>query len=347
MAQKIPATVITGFLGAGKTSLLRHMAEQAGGRRLAFLINEFGDLGVDRQVLSGCGLEGCGEEDIVELANGCICCTVADDFLPAMEAILDRADPPDHILIETSGLALPKPLVRAFNWPEIRAKVTVDGVVAVVDAAAVAEGRFAADEVAVQQQREADESLDHENPLEEVFEDQLLCADMVLLNKADLVAEDGLAQVERDLSTHTRPGAHYVRTAHAHVSPEVLLGLNAAVEDDVDNRRSHHDVEGDVAGDEHDHDDFDSFIVPLSATEDADGLQARLETLVREHNILRVKGFLHRPGLARREVIQGVGPRFSRYFDRDWRPEEKPQGQLVIIGQKGLDQAAISKALTV
>ena len=187
MAQKIPATVITGFLGAGKTSLIRNMIEQSAGKRLAFLINEFGDLGIDREMLLGCGIEGCTEDNIVELANGCICCTVADDFLPSMQALLDRDEKPDHILIETSGLALPKPLVKAFNWPEIRAQVTVDGVITVVDSKAVAEGRFADDEAAVQAQREADDNLDHDNPLEEVFEDQLLCADMVVLNKADLM----------------------------------------------------------------------------------------------------------------------------------------------------------------
>ena len=179
---KIPATVITGFLGAGKTTVIRHLLANAGGKRIALIINEFGDLGIDRELVTGCGIEGCEDDNVLELANGCICCTVADDFLPTMEQLLDREDPPEHIVIETSGLALPKPLVRAFNWPEIRSRVTVDGVVAVVDAPAVAEGRFADDPDAVQAMREADEMLDHENPLEEVFEDQLLCADMVLLN---------------------------------------------------------------------------------------------------------------------------------------------------------------------
>jgi len=141
--KKIPATVITGFLGAGKTTLIRHMLENAGGKRIALIINEFGDLGIDRQIVNGCGIEGCDEDDVVELANGCICCTVADDFLPVMEALVERDTPPDHIVIETSGLALPKPLIRAFNWPEIKTRVTVDGVVAVVDGPALAAGQFA------------------------------------------------------------------------------------------------------------------------------------------------------------------------------------------------------------
>src|SRR5690554_1024677 len=156
MTAKIPTTVITGFLGAGKTTLVRHLLAHAQGKRIALIINEFGDIGVDRDILAGCGDETCREEDMIELANGCICCTVADDFIPTMTALLNRADRPDHIVIETSGLALPQPLIAAFNWPEIKTQVTVDGVVTVIDAAAVAEGRFADDHDKVDGQRAAD-----------------------------------------------------------------------------------------------------------------------------------------------------------------------------------------------
>ena len=225
--KKIPATVITGFLGAGKTTLIRHMLENAGGKRIALIINEFGDLGIDRQIVNGCGIEGCDEDDVVELANGCICCTVADDFLPVMEALVERDTPPDHIVIETSGLALPKPLIRAFNWPEIKTRVTVDGVVAVVDGPALAAGQFASNIAAVQAQRQADESLDHDNPLEEVFTDQLLAADMVLLNKADVIGEDEAARLIAELSEKLRPGVHVVATSHGDIGVDVLLGLDA------------------------------------------------------------------------------------------------------------------------
>src|SRR5271169_4690747 len=201
---KIPATIITGFLGAGKTSLVRHLVEHAQGRRIALLINEFGELGIDRELLLGCGIQGCRPEDVVELANGCICCTVAEDFLPTLEKLLDRPDPPDHILIETSGLALPKPLVQAFAWPEVKARVTVDGVIAVVDAAAVSAGRFATDPAALAAQRAADPSVDHDNPLEEVFEDQLAAADLVVLNKTDLLSADALGAVEALLGRQLR-----------------------------------------------------------------------------------------------------------------------------------------------
>jgi cobalamin biosynthesis protein CobW len=336
MAEKIPATVITGFLGAGKTSLIRHMIEQNRGKRLAFLINEFGDLGIDRDVLLGCGIEDCGEDDIVELANGCICCTVADDFLPAMEKILGRETLPDHIIIETSGLALPKPLVKAFNWPEVRSRVTVDGVIAVVDSAAMAEGVFTADPAALLAARMADPALDHDDPLEEVFQDQLACADMVVMNKTDLVPKAAATVLRHQMAARIRPGAQVISAANARVDPAVLLGLGAGAEDDLDTRHSHHDDESD-----HDHDDFESFIITPGPIADADALEKRLRQAVAQHNILRMKGFLDRPGIARREVVQMVGPRLDRYFDREWRADEERRSHIVVIGFAGLDKKAI------
>jgi cobalamin biosynthesis protein CobW len=225
---RIPATVVTGFLGAGKTSLIQNMIRSAEGRRLAFVINEFGELGIDRELILGCGIEGCEEEDIVELANGCICCAVADDFLPSLQKLIERPNPPEHIVIETSGLALPKPLVQAFNWPEIRARATVDGVIAVIDAAAVAAGRFADDPDAVARQRAADPSLDHDNPLEEVYEDQLIAADLVILNKSDLISAEELARVRRDASRREGGG----------VAPWQPAGLRPAGPDGGGRRRS-------------------------------------------------------------------------------------------------------------
>lgn len=337
---KIPATVITGFLGAGKTTLIRHILANADGRRIALIINEFGDIGVDREVINGCGFEGCDDDDVMELANGCICCTVADDFLPTMEKLLNRPNPPEHIVIETSGLALPKPLVKAFNWPEIRSKVTVDGVVAVVDAPAVAAGQFADDPDHVQEVREADKNLDHHSPLEEVFEDQLLCADLVLLNKSDAIAEADKQGLRDIIAREARPGVKVVETVNGNIDLKVLLAMDAAVEDDLDQRPSHHDGE-----DEHDHDDFESFNVNLGDVEDPDALEERIKATTVAHDILRVKGFVHVPGKPMRHVVQAVGPRIERYFDRPWAGGETRQSRLVIIGVTGMDKVAIAKAL--
>ena len=341
MAQKIPATVITGFLGAGKTSIIRHLLENANGRRIALIINEFGDVGIDGEILKGCGIEGCEEGDILELANGCICCTVADDFVPTMEALLDRERTPDQIVIETSGLAMPKPLVKAFNWPDIRTRVTVDAVVTVVDGPAVADGLFATDPQAVQAQREADDALEHESPLEQLFEEQLGCADMVVINKSDLLGGETLDEVTAEVAGQLRPSVKVVTAAHGAVDPKVLLGLRAAAENDLDARPSHHD-----GVDDHDHDDFDTFSLEVTDSLAVDALLARLRSAIVEHDVLRVKGFAHIPGRDMRLLIQAVGGRIQHYYDRDWREDERRCTRLVVIGHKGLDEGSIRRMLT-
>jgi cobalamin biosynthesis protein CobW len=336
---KIPCTIVTGFLGAGKTTLVRHVLANAAGRRIAIIVNEFGALGIDGETLRGCGIEGC--DDVVELANGCLCCTVADEFLPAMQALLDRPNPPEHILIETSGLALPKPLLKAFGWPTIRNRVTVDGVIAVVDGPAVAAGRFADDPAAVAAQRAADDSLDHDNPLSEVFLDQIHCADLVLLNKADLLDGDGLARVRGEIAATLPRACGIVTTTEGRVDLAVLLGLDAAAEDDLAARPSCHDAENGA----HEHDDFDSFVVALPETDAPDALLARLREVAAAHDVLRMKGFAAVRGRAMRLAIQGVGARFSQHYDRAWNAGEARDGHLVVIGQTGLDRAAIARAI--
>lgn len=351
--QKIPATVITGFLGAGKTTLIRNLLQTANGRKIALIINEFGDLGVDGDVLKGCGEETCSEEDIVELNNGCICCTVADDFVPTMEKLLERDSLPDHIVIETSGLALPQPLVNAFNWPNIRERVTVDGVVTVVDSRAVADGRFAEDEERVAAQRAEDEALDHESPLEELFEDQITCADMIVFNKADLVDHGDMQSVQGHVQDRISRSVKLVKASNGSLPADVLLGLGSASESDIDNRKSHHELEheafhaehGDDAEHEHDHDEFESFVVETGAVENAAAFVAALKPIIETHDILRLKGFIEVSGKPMRLVIQAVGQRVDDYFDREWKQDENRSSRLVVIGLEGLDKASIASAI--
>jgi cobalamin biosynthesis protein CobW len=335
---RVPCTIVTGFLGAGKTTLIRHVLANAQGRRLAVIVNEFGDIGIDGEILKGCGDAACPEENIVELANGCLCCTVADEFVPALDAILARQ--PEHIVIETSGLALPKPLVQAFLWPAIRSRVTVDGVVAVVDGAALADGRVAADLEALARQRAADNALDHDDPIEEVFQDQIACADLVVLNKRDLLDDAGMARARAAIANALPRSVKIVTVSDGKVDAGALLGLGVGSEDDIANRRTHHDNE-----EEHDHDDFDSFIVPLSEIADPAALAARVASVAETFDVLRVKGFAAVSNKPMRLLVQGVGPRVTHQYDRPWTAVEARQGRLVVIGLKGLDRAAVTRAL--
>lgn len=338
--EKIPVTVITGFLGSGKTTLIRHLMANPGGRRLAILVNEFGTVGVDGDILRACADENCPDENIVELANGCICCTVAEDFIPTMEALLARPVRPDHILIETSGLALPKPLLKAFDWPAIRSRITVDGVVTLADAEAVAAGRFAPDPAAVDAQRQADDSLDHDTPLAEVFEDQIACADIVLLSKADLAGEAGLAAARAAIAAEAPRPLPMVAMTDGVIDPRVILGLKAAAEDDLAARPSHHD-----GADDHEHEDFDSVVIDLPEVSDPQALQDAIRRLAREQHILRVKGYVAVTGKPMRLLVQAVGERVRAQYDLPWGATPRQSRLVVIAEHHDIDPAAIRAVL--
>jgi cobalamin biosynthesis protein CobW len=337
---KIPVTVVTGFLGSGKTTLIQHLITNANGKKLAVLVNEFGSEGVDGEILKSCADANCPAENIVELANGCICCTVADDFIPAIEHLLSRRVKPDHILIETSGLALPKPLLKAFEWPEIRSRITVDGVIALADAEAVANGRFAPDPVAVEAQRAADENLDHETPLSEVFEDQIACADIVLLTKADLAGAEGLEAAKAVIAAEMPRRVPMLPVVDGAIESRIILGLEAAAEDDLAARPSHHDGE-----EEHEHNDFASVVVDLPEIADVDALVASIQRLAREQNVLRAKGYVAVAGKPMRLLLQSVGERVRHQFDVPWGTRPR-RSKLVLIGeQDDIDEAAIKAGL--
>jgi len=350
MAAKIPVTIITGFLGSGKTSLIRSLLQNNQGQRIAVLVNEFGEMGIDAELLKSCQV--CDEDEsgtasdprlnIVELTNGCLCCTVQEEFYPTMQALIARRDRIDCILIETSGLALPKPLIKAFKWQDIRHAVTVDGVITVVDCEAVSVGTLAQDLAALERLRKADPNLDHETPLQELFEDQLACADLVILNKTDLVSENDRQKVEDLVKAELPRSVKLINHGRksAVLNNELLLGFNAAVEDDLDQRPSHHDHE-----EEHDHDDeIDSTYVLLDHACDPDKLRQQLEAIVLDQEVYRVKGFVFVANKSMRMVVQGVGKRFEQFYDRPWTIDEPRQTKLVFIG-RNLDRARIEVQL--
>jgi len=342
--------VVTGFLGAGKTTLIRHMLQNAHGKRIALIINEFGDLGVDGDILKGCGDDTCTPDDIMELSNGCICCTVADDFIPTIKSLLERDNKPDHIVIETSGLALPQPLIRAFNWPEISTKVTVDGVITVVDGKAVQEGRFAHDIEAVDNQRKLDENLDHETPLSELYEDQIACADMIIINKADLLTSEETVELTQTLKENSRTGVQVIKSTNGALPIDVLLGQGVAAESDMKSRHElHHHHEHDENGDhvhhEHDNDDFESFVFSFGEIVHEELFIDKIISIIKEHDILRLKGFIAVKDKPMRMTIQAVGPRIDTYYDQPFGTDLRAT-KLVVIGQSGLDQNAIKTALS-
>jgi cobalamin biosynthesis protein CobW len=348
-ATRIPVTIVTGFLGSGKTTLLRNVLQMEHGKRLAVIINEFGELGIDREILKGCDI-GCEEREragtLYELSNGCLCCTVQEEFLPVMQQLAERRAEIDHLLIETSGLALPKPLVQAFNWPTIKNAFTVDAVVTVVDGPATAAGQFAESPAAVDQQRRADPNLDHESPLHELFEDQLMSADLVVVSKSDLMTADQGAAVDSIIREEIPPTVKIVRSQSGRVDLNVLLGVGAAAEETIHLRPDHHSGHTDENGEhdhDHDHDAFDSVVVRLGTVE-PEQLVTRLKRLAEHHRIYRIKGFAAVPGKPMRLVIQGVGRRFDTYFDRRWRDDEERRTTLVFIGED-LDATALDTAV--
>lgn len=338
---KIPVSIITGFLGSGKTTLISQLMQNTQGKRLAVIVNEFGDVGVDGQILKECAIPNCPEDNIMELSNGCICCTVADDFIPTIEALMARVPQPEHILIETSGLALPKPLLQAFDWPDIRSRITVDGVIALADAEAVAANQFAPDLDAVERQRSADDQLDHDTPLSEVFEDQIACADMVLLTKSDLADTEQKERARRVIADIAPRKLPIIEVTEGHIDPRLILGLEAAAENDTDARPSHHD-----GVPEHDHEDFDSAVFDIPTLATAEELTARIEQLSNELQILRVKGYAAVSGKPMRLLVQAVGSRVRAQYDRMWHPQEEKQGRLVVIAEHDhLNETAIRAIL--
>ena len=336
--EKIPVTILTGFLGAGKTTLIRNLILKNKSKKLAVIINEFGDLGVDGEIVKQCSDETCPEENILELANGCICCTVADDFIPTMKSLLEGQYLPEHILIETSGLALPKPLLKAFEWPEIRSRLTVDSVLAVVDAEAVVNGIFAPQMSNELEEKQNQTYVEHETPLSEVFEDQINCSDVVLLTKPDLV--ENISDARNIIIKEMERSVPILEVQNGDVGADVILGVNAAAETDLDNRRSHHD-----GFDDHEHDDFDTFSISVPKILDIEKFKIVLETLIRENDVLRIKGFLRVESKPLNLLVQGVGKRLSVNFTDTKIPVENT-GNLVFIGEKGrIDQDVISAYL--
>jgi cobalamin biosynthesis protein CobW len=359
---KIPVTIVTGFLGSGKTTLICGLLKKIPDRRLAVLINEFGEVSVDGTLLRAAGQE-IGAE-IHDLPNGCICCTIKDDFLPVMKQLQRRANEIDHVLIETSGLALPTPVMRALAWPEIRNDFQLDAVLTVVDTPQLLGGNLENGKpipgvVAA-------EAPQHAASIDLILNQQLENADVVVLNKIDDLAEDSLMEAE-DLVRQKAPKVRFLELAyHAELDPRLCLGLNlhdepvhegphalhehhhgpvqkmpAELDRPLENQgqfdgHSHTGLHAHEHSEQthqhfHEHDTgWQSFVLESRDLQNAEKLKAALREVTLQQPILRAKGFASIEGKRHRLVVQAVRTRVQTYFEREQSTES--HSTLVVIG---------------
>jgi cobalamin biosynthesis protein CobW len=360
VAMKIPVTIVTGFLGSGKTTLICGLLRKNPDRRLAVLVNEFGEISVDGALLRTAG-EECGVE-IHDLPNGCICCTIKDDFLPVMKKLQGRSHEIEHVLIETSGLALPTPVMRALAWPEIRNDFHLDSVLAVVDTPQLLSGNLESGKPIPG--AESGDMPDHAASVDLILNQQLENADVVVLNKIDTLADESLMKAEELVRLKATKVRFLELAYHAELDTRLCMGLNLHAEDSAHVSHDHHhhgpvrntpaeldrplQNQGQFDGHrhsgldahghgEHTHEHFhehdtgwQSFVLHTQQGQDPDQLKSAIREVTQHQPILRAKGFASVPGKEYQLVVQAVRNRVQTYFEK--RNPDDCKSSIVFIG---------------
>jgi G3E family GTPase len=312
MANKpVPVTILTGFLGAGKTTLLNYILREEHGYKFAVIVNEIGEIGIDGALVEN------QQEEIVQLNNGCVCCTIRKDLVKGVQSLFQKSTF-DYLLVETTGIADPGPVAQTFlNIPALQQYARLDAIVTVVDAEQIA-------------------SQIHEH---ETARDQVALADFLLLNKTDLVPADRVAEAERAMR-NLNPHATIFRTEQGRADLKQLLDLHAfrvdrqltvdpGFLDELRQRNGH---------------DYVSFSFAFDQPFQIDAIEAFIQELSTREKVYRSKGFLSLAGNPRRAVFHGVNNRFTMFWDRLWDKGEPRQSQLVFIG-RNLDGKRIERDL--
>ena len=326
MKKKIPVIVVSGFLGSGKTTFLRYLLKESN-KKFGLIINEFGDVGIDGDLIKSCDKCDESEDDcVIELNNGCLCCTVQDDFVPSIKALLEFNPPIESIIIETSGLALPIPLIQALNWPEIRSSIYLDVVVGIVNGESMLNGSPINDLNKITKQYNETDKIDHNATIDELFEEQLEVSDIVLVSRSDILNDDQFDVVKNKIQGSLNSSTPVLKSKNGKIDLNYLFDFNFKKETYKEFLTEEHD---------HNHVELVSDSFKLNYFLEKNDFEKEMSKILDELNILRIKGRIWIPNKSLPLQIQIVGKKINTWFeeapDNCWRPNDNAGLELVII----------------
>ena len=327
---RIPVIVVSGFLGSGKTTFLRYLIKNTN-KKFGLLINEFGEVGIDGDLIKNCNkCQDKGSEAVIELNNGCLCCTVQDDFVPAIKTLLKLNTGIEVIIIETSGLALPIPLLKALNWPEIRTFIYLDLVVGLVNGETMLNGSPIYDLTEINNQFEQTKIIEHNSSINELFEEQLQVADVVLISRSDLLNEKEFFFIKEKIQEKIGIEVPVLKSINGKINLEFIFNSN------IDKRDFNEFMSEDNDHDDHDHLEIFSESYKSDYFLDKQEFEMEMTKILNSINILRIKGRLWIPDKILPLQIQIVGKKINTWYEEassDCLRRIKKSGiELIMIG---------------